>query len=359
MKKKTKQLTALLAVLVLCIAGYLAVVLVNNHQEKKAAAEEAAAAVTVVGLPDPAEITFSNGTDTLSFYQEDAIWYYGDDSDFPLQQSYLTNIAGVLTDLTAVRELKISETLDAYGLEEPVYTVTATDASGEEAKLLIGNQIGDNYYAMRSGGEVLYTIDGTLVGYLGYDLYEMAELEVFDTLDETTVESISITWGSTVLRLEKETLVTEEEVETTDDDGNTVTTTQPSAEYKWYVVTDGEKTRLNAAAVVGDEDASSLFDALLEALSSLSFDACRDYKASNEALASYGLDAPALIFQVSYTAGDEASSAEEYRLRIGSEMEDGDYYYAKLDDSDLICGLSAELVAPMMAAAEALGTDGV
>ena len=357
MKKKTKQLIALLAVLVLCIAGYFATVLINDHLEKKAAEEEAAAAVTVVSLPDPVDITFSNGTDTLSFYEEDDVWYYGDDSDFPLQQSYLTNIAGVLEDLTAVRELEISETLDEYGLEEPPYKVTATDASGEEAELLIGSQIGDNYYVMLSGGEVLYTIDSTLIGYLSYDLYDMAELETFDTLDETTVESISVTWGSTVLNLEKETVVTEEEVETTDDSGNATTTTEPSTEYKWYVVSDGEKTRLSAAAVVGDKDAQSLFDSLLGALSDLAFETCQDYKATSEALSSYGLDAPALILQVSYTADDDSSSAKEYRLLIGSAMEDGGYC-AMLDGSDLVCSMSADLVTPMTAAAEALGTAG-
>lgn len=357
MKKNKKQLVILLAILVVCVFGYFTALLINDYQEKKASEAEAEKVIYVGDISEASSISFNNGSETMVFSLEDGLWYYQDDMDFPLTQSYLTNIAGALSGLTAVREIEIVDSLAAYGLETPSYTVSVTDKNGQSLDLLIGSAVGDNYYAMEPDGKVIYTIGSTLVGYLGYELYDMIELETFDLLEEANIASATITYGDTAITLEKETVETQKDVLTPDDAGGFTTETETTEEYVWYVVAGGERTAIEDIEATADLSAVDYLDGLLDALDSLDFDACENYKADGDEIAAFGLDTPSLVLTVTYTEiGDDGDSvSKNLTLAVGTAQEDGTSYYASMNDSSAVNRISADLITPIIAIVTALG----
>ena len=126
MKKDTKLLLGLLAVLVLCGAGYLGLRAWNSGAEEREAQQAPAAA----DLKDVTALAWSHGGDSLSFEKRDGVWVKTDDPAYPADQDKLEDIASALSPLKAVRAFSEPDEPSAYGLDEPSYTLTATEAGG-------------------------------------------------------------------------------------------------------------------------------------------------------------------------------------------------------------------------------------
>lgn len=86
------------------------------------------------------------GNGEIQLVKEDGTWYDKDDKDFPLAQSYPEQMEKTLGKLEAERKLENGDSLEAYGLKEPEYTVVLTDQDGNETTLYFGNVTGDSYY---------------------------------------------------------------------------------------------------------------------------------------------------------------------------------------------------------------------
>ena len=72
-------------------------------------------------------IAYDNSATNLSFTRdEEGGWIWADDPDFPLDGSYLDQLSGLITNLDPMQTITEGDTLDAYGLDNPSGTLTAT-----------------------------------------------------------------------------------------------------------------------------------------------------------------------------------------------------------------------------------------
>ena len=85
-------------------------------------------------------------------------------------------------NITADRELTDGDSLDAYGLDDPVYTLEYTDADGNVTELLFGNMAGDDYYVMKSRSDTVYTVASSVIDPFNYALDDMAQLDDYPSI---------------------------------------------------------------------------------------------------------------------------------------------------------------------------------
>ena len=149
---KNKGIFILAAVLVILLAVYFGLRAWNQNEEKQQeeAEKEAQIHVTDTESRDITAMSFDVGNGELSFSKEGGAWKYTPDEDFPLDQSYPKNMASVLGDITADRELEDGDSLADYGLDEPVYTLSFTD----KEENITGNIQGSGTFVKTGDGTV-------------------------------------------------------------------------------------------------------------------------------------------------------------------------------------------------------------
>ena len=295
MRKKNKGILILLAVLILLVAVYFGLRTWNAQQEEKAQEEQEAATVHVTdtSAEDIVSLKFNVGNGDLEFSKEDDQWYYTPDKDFPLQQSYPEDMAETVGSITAGRELTDGDSIDAYGLDEPAYTIEYTDADGNTTELLFGDMTGDDYYVMLNGNDTVYTVNSSVIDPFNYTLDDMARLDDYPSI------------GS----------------------GNLV---------KEVITQNGETTTYDSE----DEDQAEDIAAVAGGLGAVSLSEAADYSVEDEDLDVYGLDEDSRItVEATYTQNDEEQLLTLY---IGNEDGSGNRY-VMLNDSRIVYLISDEI----------------
>lgn len=295
MRKKNKGILILLAVLILLVAVYFGLRTWNAQQEEKAQGEQEAATVHVTdtSAEDIVSLKFNVGNGDLEFSKEDDQWYYTPDKDFPLQQSYPEDMAETVGSITAGRELTDGDSIDAYGLDEPAYTIEYTDADGNTTELLFGDMTGDDYYVMLNGNDTVYTVNSSVIDPFNYTLDDMARLDDYPSI------------GS----------------------GNLV---------KEVITQNGETTTYDSE----DEDQAEDIAAVAGGLGAVSLSEAADYSVEDEDLDVYGLDEDSRItVGATYTQDDEEQLLTLY---IGNEDGSGNRY-VMLNDSRIVYLISDEI----------------
>lgn len=347
MKKKTRTLIILGAVLVVCIGAYIGVSIYSNNQAQKTAAESQATQIYPNSMSAPVSISYETSGKKLSFVLENEMWYVADNKDFPLTQTALTSLVTSLNGLTAVRtlDMPVSASLSAYGLDQPSYTVTASDSTGNMLKLLIGIQNGDNYYAMTEGGNKIYTIASTLVGYLKPDIMSMIVLDKIPALSESSIDTMGLLSGTSALTLDKHQ--------------------NKDSTYSWFIVNGTSFTAADELVLPegSERSAEKYVSNAVAALSGAKFTLCAAFRPADDALKAYGLDVPKLTVTVDYTTTtgtgmDQTSTPGSVVIEIGAPLSDGTGYYARVQGSQEINVLSNDNVAPLFEALTAMGTAG-
>ncbi len=295
MRKKNKGVSILLILLALLIAVYFGLRTWSTRQEEKEEKEQEAATVYVTdtSADDIVSLKFNVGNGELEFGKEDDQWYYTSDTDFPLQQSYPEDIAETVGCITADRELTDGDSIDAYGLDDPTYTIEYTDADGNVTELLFGNTTGDDYYVMKSGSDTVYTVNSSVIDPLDYTLDDMARLDDYPSI------------GS----------------------GNLV---------KEVITQDGETTTYDSE----DDDQAEDIAAVAGGLGAVTLSEAADYSVEDEDLDMYGLDEDSRItVEATYTQDDEE---QVLTLYIGDEDGDGNRY-VMMNDSRIVYLISDEI----------------
>ena len=295
MRKKNKGILILLAVLILMVAVYFGLRTWNAQQEEKAQEEQEAATVHVTdtSAEDIVSLKFNVGNGDLEFSKEDDQWYYTPDKDFPLQQSYPEDMAETVGSITAGRELTDGDSIDAYGLDEPAYTIEYTDADGNTTEFLFGDMTGDDYYVMLNGNDTVYTVNSSVIDPFNYTLDDMARLDDYPSI------------GS----------------------GNLV---------KEVITQNGETTTYDSE----DEDQAEDIAAVAGGLGAVSLSEAADYSVEDEDLDVYGLDEDSRItVEATYTQDDEEQLLTLY---IGNEDGSGNRY-VMLNDSRIVYLISDEI----------------
>lgn len=136
----------------------------------------------------------------MEFVKEDDQWYYAADKDFPLAQSYPEDMASAVGNIQADRELENGDSMEDYGLEEPVYTVEYTDTEGNITQLYFGNMTGEYYYITVGDTGKVYTVDGTVIESLTYSLDDMAQFDDYPSIgSENLVKEVITQNGETTV----------------------------------------------------------------------------------------------------------------------------------------------------------------
>lgn len=327
-RSQKKTLLILLAVVVLLAAALLIIRAIKTRSaqeaEEAAAAEEAASIITEEAAYS--SLTYDNGTTTLSFaLDEEGNWTWADDPEFPLDDSTVTAIVNLLTSLKPQQTITDGDTLEAYGLDQPFATLTATSPEGETLTIDLGNTTtdGNSYYMLMNGQESpVYIIADTLYTYMSKAIYDMCDLLDLPLLTEDRIQSV------TIAGTESLTLIPDQEE---DSDGN-VTVTWTSG---------GEDVTEAAADLIGE-------------LEALTVTKCVDYKPTDEAVSICGFDEPVKVTLVYLT---DSGTEQTLTLEIGAENLDGDGYYVRLDDDTTIYQMDLDDVDALLAAAQSGLTD--
>lgn len=353
MRTKTHALLVLTAILLVIIA-LTAVLAVNNSREtQKAAAEKESSNLRLGKISDPVYISYNcGGADSApEFVLEDGVWYCQTERSLPLKQDDLVSTAKLISDLTAVRKLEITEDLDYYGLKRPTYTLTAKDGGGKTFSLLVGNKAPDErYYVMEPGEGVLYTIEKDLPTQLKSSLYDLSETETYDLLFESNIQSIEIAGSDgAVVYFEK------------DSTGNA----SGGKDYVWKLRTaDGLVPAEDCPDGKDGGNAKTYIADIIKVFERSFFYSCEDYNCTDTQRSSYGLLDPMKVTVV-YTSEDKDIKSEEGTLvfLFGNQFTEtseayGDelYTYAMLEGSEAVNCMTARRVTPFSDALSALGS---
>lgn len=335
--KQKRTLLILLLAVVLLAAVLLGVRAAKNRAQKKE--EDAAAAAAKSGVITDTtsaykDLTYSNGTTTLSFkVNDEGQWYWADSPDFPLNQDYLIKMVNTLSALKPQQTITDGDTLDAYGLSEPAQTLTALSENGQTTTLALGNATtdGDSYYMLMNGAETLvYVIPDELSKEMAVGIYDMYRLPDFPTLTEDRLNSITLAGPvTTVLSAAHQEAPADADGSSSgsaSSDGATTTTT-------W---------RAGGADVTDNKQVQGIVEQILE----LSLDACVDYRPTDDAAALCGFDKPDAVITVKYTG--DGNTDGTLTLTIGSQVLDGDGRYVRVNDDTTVYRMTADKLDMLM-----------
>ena len=230
---------------------------------------------------------------------------------------------------TTLQTITDGDTLEAYGLDQPVATLTATKPDGGTLTIALGNTTtdGNSYYMLMNGQESpVYIISNSLYTEMTKTIYDMCDLPELPDLTEENIQSVTIEGAaSTLLRpINRETSTDEETGE------ETVSVTWAAG---------GED-------VTGNADTASL----LAELGALTLTKCVDYKPTDEAAELCGFDDPLATVTVLYL--DETGQEQTLVLTFGSENLDQTGYYVQLGEDSTIYQMDTSSVDTILSVAE-------
>ena len=353
MNKKMKQLLVLLGCFIVIMIAYIGTTIVLKNQEEKEeilqSKEEEANTIAITNMDNVSEVSYNNGSESLSFVKKEDTWYYKEDEAFPLEQSYITDLVETASKLQATRKLENGDTLQDYGLEEPDKTVTLADENGNHLMLNIGNSVNGDYYLYVSGNEsVVYTVSSDLLSKIDYSLYDLMKLEEIPTITESNIKEISIVEENSDILLkpvvnQDDTIDNQDDI--IDNEENTIET-QENTE----AITESDDTQSETVNWIKMENGASeditnstQITDILNNLSSLAFESCTNYNASKEQLESCGLSSQSRQISIMY---NDEETVKTVVLNIGNVDDSGEYYYATMDDSTAIYLIDKEVIAP-------------
>jgi type II secretory pathway pseudopilin PulG len=339
MRYAQKRTLVILVVLVALLAAALLAVKAYNRRsaQKKAddAATSAAGAVTSQSTGYKA-LTYNNGSATLSFAKgEDGTWAWSDDKDFPLDNDQITAILETISGLMPQQTITQGDTLEAYGLDSPAMTLTATADDGTETTFALGNATSDgqSYYLLLNGqSSPVYIIDGALHTELAKGIYDMMRLPALPQPAEKDISAITVSGAAqTDLTASLET------------DAGASASASASASAAPAVTVDW---RSQGANVTDNQDVT----ALVSEVRALSLAACQDYKPSDKAAALCGFDKPACVLRMDYTDAD--GKAQTLELTVANTTAAGDGRYVRIKDDSTIYSIAAEKLTTLLSVAE-------
>lgn len=330
--QQTRTFRILLTIAIVLAVALAAVLIYKN---RAAAAQETADAQTQTDAIITQEqaynaLSYYNGSATLSFtLDESGSWVWADDPTFPLNQTTVTAIVDLLSALTPQQTITDGDTLEAYGLDNPSATLTASGEEGVTLSLSLGKTTtdGQSYYMMMNEDpSTVYIISGTLYNYLSTPIYDMCILPDIPDMAEENLSSITVLGAvSTTLTASREEA---EDAGNEDTDTDTAEVTVTWTDNQGADVTDNEQ-----------------LSALLTELYTFTLDKCADYRPSDEAVTICGFDAPAAVAEI-------AMGEQVYTITVGAATLDGTGYYVRVEDDTTIYQASTASVDTLLAVAQ-------
>ena len=153
MSWKEKRLITILSIILAVLCAAVLVVLSIRYRAAQAAKDQNTVSPSDIAEAAQSEyvaLSYSNGSTTLSFsLNEDGVWTWDSEPDFPLDDTHVKSILTILETLKPQQTLDMPEDLSVYGLDAPDVSLTATAPDDAVLTVTLGNATteGPSYYA--------------------------------------------------------------------------------------------------------------------------------------------------------------------------------------------------------------------
>lgn len=193
--KKKKGPLILTGVLVILLILYFGLSSWNKKQDKKE--EKETVKVTDLDESTITAIKYQVAAGEMSFEKDGDTWYYSEDKDFPLKQSEPEKIAKAAAQITADRKLEDGDSLDAYGLDDPNYSIEITEEDGTVTTVSFGDSTGTDYYVTVGDTGVVYTVASSVLDDFKTELSDLAQLDEYPSIGSGNLKKEVITENGT------------------------------------------------------------------------------------------------------------------------------------------------------------------
>ncbi len=290
--KRSKKLIALVVVLAVACAATFAL---TRYEEKQEEIKNSGAVILEIPTDTVESISWAMAEDGLAFHKGEEGWLYDGDEAFPVSEEKVNKILANFEAFSAAFVIENVEDYGQYGLDEPEGIIRLT-AGGQSYELRLGSfsKMDEQRYVDIGDGNV-YLVANDPMDFLATSLSSVIEHDVNPALETVTDITFSGSENYTVVRAE--------------DSPNT------------YNREDIYFARLDGAELPLSTDHVSDYLTTVATLDLLTY---VTYNATEEELASYGLDEPELTVTVNYTYtdGEENEAADTYVLHIGQNSEE-------------------------------------
>lgn len=142
----------------------------------------------------PAKLVCYNGSVTLRFVREEDTWYWGDDRDFPLEQSIVTELLATVQGYAALSPLPHTDDLSQFGLSDTKRYISLTDTEGNTRTYWLGTQTDEGQYIQpEDETDAVYLSPAGVDGTLSMGIYDMARLPKLPQLTADNVSALTVT----------------------------------------------------------------------------------------------------------------------------------------------------------------------
>lgn len=290
--KRSKRLIALVAILaVVCVATFA----LTKYEEKQEEIQNSDAVILEISADSVESISWEFSDEGLAFHKGENGWLYDDDEAFPVSEEKVTDILSHFESFGVSFIIENVEDYGQYGLANPECTINLTTAEQSyELKLGDFSKMDEQRYVDIGDGNV-YLVSEDPADYMQTDLSSMILHD--ETPDFEKVVNIQYAGNETY------TITYAEE-----------STNSYSEDDTYFTEKDGETVPLDPEKVT----------TYLDTIESLSLGNYATYNATDEELASYGLDNPEISVTVNYTyiGEDENEISDSYILHIGQNQEE-------------------------------------
>ena len=276
--KRAKKLYVCGAVLLVVCAVTFGVSRYEQHQEDIKNSDET---ILAISAEDVTGLSWEYEDTSLAFHKDEN-WSYDDDSDFPVSEDKVTELLGVFEDFGAAFEIDDVEDESQYGLDDPTCTIQIETA--------------DDSYEIRLGDfsvmdEQRYVSIGDGKVYLAsVDPMDSYEITLSDMIENDTTPQLSAADSITFAGAEDYSVSYEED------------STDSYDETDVYYVKNEEGTLALDTTLVEN---------YLTTVGSLDLSNYVSYNATDDEIATYGLDDPELTVTIAYTGSQESSGDED------------------------------------------------
>lgn len=302
--KRYKRVWILLGVLVVVVAAALVATRVRERKEDIKTSGETFLAIAP---DDVTKLSFTSGDTSLAFHRDDT-WLWNDDEAFPVDQEKIADLLAPFENLSAAFVIDGVTDYGQYGLTEPECTVELTMGENTTTvKMGAYSTLDQQRYVDIGDGKVYLVAD---------DPRETFDVELSDLIKNDTVPVFE-----------------------------SLASARITAESSWSFTYDEEGDSYSDKDVYFSDSGlpldTSRVDDWLDKLTAASLDEYVTYNATEEELASCGLDAPML--SVELTAADGESVKLELSEIEPAEGEEGETKaYLRVNGSQIVYAITPD-----------------
>lgn len=333
--KRAKRMKILLGILVVVSVMAFAVL---HYEEKQEDIKNTDEIILQIESDTVSSLSWQYDNTSLSFHKDDS-WIYDNDDAFPVDAEKIDSLLSYFSNMDADFVIEDPTDIDQYGLDDPSCSIhITTDNSEYDIDLGDYSTMDAQRYVSIGDGNV-YLVNSDPLSAFEVELSDMINNDDIPSFNQ--VESISFSGSQNY-----------------------------DVVYKAY--SDDSAETICSDDVYYRKDADTLLpldtenvEQYLETVSGMSQDTYVTYNASDEELATYGLDDPELTISIEYMdSDDEESGMKNYVLQISRDSatkaennsadensdEDKMTAYARIGDSKIIYEISETSYDALMAA---------